>query len=105
MIFHHNNKNVLSGIYKQFKFYFLIFQRAHVLVAAVERATANFVERGRSIAQENPEIEPEMLQAVDEVLKTGEVMSSAAREFASDPCSSVRRGNMVSQFPLTFYCV
>ena len=61
----------------------------------MERATANFVERGRSIAQENPEIEPEMLQAVDEVLKTGEVMSSAAREFASDPCSSVRRGNMV----------
>ena len=53
------------------------------------------MERGRSIAQENPEIEPEMLQAVDEVLKTGEVMSSAAREFASDPCSSVRRGNMV----------
>merc|ERR1719216_731783 len=61
-------------------------KRAHVLVAAVERATANFVERGRSIAQENPE----MLLAVDEVLKTGEVMSSAAREFASDPCSSVR---------------
>ena len=93
-------KNVLSGINKQFKFYFLIFQRAHVLVAAVERATANFVERGRSIAQENPEIEPEMLQAVDEVLKTGEVMSSAAREFASDPCSSVRRGNMVCLVPL-----
>ena len=74
---------------------FHLLQRAHVLVAAVERATANFVERGRSIAQENPEIEPEMLQAVDEVLKTGEVMSFAAREFASDPCSSVRRGNMV----------
>ena len=29
-------------------------KRAHVLVAAVERATANFVERGRLIAQENP---------------------------------------------------
>ena len=41
-----------------------------------------------------------MLQAVDEVLKTGEVMSSAAREFASDPCSSVRRGNMVCLVPL-----
>ena len=96
---------VLNDRYKQFVFYFVLFQRAHVLVAAVERATANFVERGRSIAQENPEIEPEMLQAVDEVLKTGEVMSSAAREFASDPCSSVRRGNMVSQFPLRFHCV
>ena len=61
----------------------------------MERATANFVERGRSIAQENPDIQPEMLLAVDEVLKTGEFMSSAAREFASDPCSSVKRGNMV----------
>ena len=72
------------------------------MVAAVERATAHFAEQGRSIAQENPEIEPEMLQAVDEVIKTGEVMSSAAREFASDPCSSVRRGNMVKLCFLTF---
>ena len=71
-------------------------KRAHVLVAAVERATANFVERGRIIARENPEIEPEMLQAVDEVQHTGETMSAAAREFATDPCSSVKRGNMVS---------
>ena len=29
-------------------------KRAHVLVAAVERATANFVERGKIIAKENP---------------------------------------------------
>ena len=52
-------------------------KRAHVLVAAVEKATANFVERGRVIAQENPEIEPEMLGAVDEVMKTGEVSDQA----------------------------
>ena len=70
-------------------------KRAHVLVAAVERATGNFVERGKLIAQENPDIEPEMLSAVEEVKKTGEVMSSAARDFASDPCSSAKRGNMV----------
>ncbi len=75
-------------------------KRAHVLVAAVERATANFVERGRIIARENPEIEQEMLQAVDEVHVTGETMSAAAREFATDPCSSVKRGNMVSGFDL-----
>jgi catenin alpha len=74
-------------------------KRAHVLVAAVERATANFVERGKQIAQENPEIEREMLSAVDEVQKTGEIMSGAAREFASDPCSSVKRGNMVGFIP------
>ena len=67
-----------------------------MLVAAVERATANFVERGQQIALENPDIEPEMIQAVEEVQNTGEAMSSTAREFAIDPCSSAKRGNMVS---------
>ena len=71
-------------------------KRAHVLVAAVERATANFVERGQLIARENPEIEPEMLQAVDEVRHTGDKMSETARDFATDPCSSAKRGGMVS---------
>ena len=70
-------------------------KRAHVLVAAVERATANFVEKGEIIAMENPDIKTEMLTTVDEVKKTGEMMSSSARDFASDPCSSVKRGNMV----------
>lgn len=36
-----------------------------------------------------------MLLAVDEVRKTGEVMSKSSREFAEDPCSSVKRGTMV----------
>ena len=66
------------------------------MVAAVERATANFVERGQQIALENPDIEPEMIQAVEEVQNTGEAMSTSAREFAIDPCSSAKRGNMVS---------
>merc|ERR1719260_564565 len=50
-------------------------KRAHVLVAAVERATQNFVEKGELIALENPDIKHEM--------------------FATDPCSSLKRGNMV----------
>jgi len=70
-------------------------KRAHVLVAAVEKATENFIERGEQIAVENPDIKQEMLAAVDEVRKTGEAMSGAAREFADDPCSSLKRGNMV----------
>ncbi|XP_052855266.1 catenin alpha isoform X2 [Drosophila gunungcola] len=36
-----------------------------------------------------------MLTAVDEVKKTGDAMSVAAREFSEDPCSSLKRGNMV----------
>ena len=42
-----------------------------------------------------PKIEPEMIQAVQEVQETGEAMSSTAREFATDPCSSAKRGSMV----------
>ena len=70
-------------------------KRAHVLVAAVERATANFIENGEMIARENPEIQKDMLIAVDEVRKSGEIMSVASREFAADPCSSAKRGSMV----------
>jgi len=70
-------------------------KRAQVLVAAVEKATENFVEKGELIALENPSINKEMTQAVAEVKSTGETMSGAAREFANDPCSSVKRGNMV----------
>ncbi|KAK3931570.1 Catenin alpha [Frankliniella fusca] len=70
-------------------------KRALVLVAAVEKATENFIERGEMIAYENPDIKSEMLSAVEEVRKTGAAMSLAAREFADDPCSSLKRGNMV----------
>lgn len=70
-------------------------KRASVLVLAVEKATENFIERGEQIANENPDIKLEMLEAVDEVRKHGGAMSSAAREFSDDPCSSLKRGNMV----------
>lgn len=62
---------------------------------AVEKAAENFIERGEQIAIENPDIKMEMLEAVDEVRKHGGAMSAAAREFSNDPCSSVKRANMV----------
>ena len=58
---------------------------------------------GRQIALENPDIEQEMIQAVEEVHQSGEAMSSTAREFATDPCSSAKRGNMVSLHLFIFY--
>ncbi len=70
-------------------------KRAHVLVAAVEKATENFILKGEEIALENPDIKMEMLSAVEEVKKAGESMGRASREFAEDPCSSVKRANMV----------
>lgn len=54
-------------------------KRASALVGTVEKATANFIEKGKQIAYDNPDITDEMLSAVDEVKKTGEAMSTAAR--------------------------
>ena len=70
-------------------------KRAHVLVAAVERATQNFVEKGELIANENPQIKNEMLAAVEDVKTAGSSMSESAREFANDPFSSAKRGTMI----------
>lgn len=70
-------------------------KRASVLVLAVENAAENFIERGRQIAIEIPDMKMEMLDAVEEVRNYGGAMSAAAREFSNDPCSSVKRANMV----------
>ena len=51
-------------------------KRAHVLVAAVERAAENFIQKGQMIAMENPEIQQDMLAAVEEVRKTGTTAGS-----------------------------
>lgn len=47
-------------------------KKAHVLSAAVHKATENFIINGEEIANENPDIKPEMISAVEEVKKTGE---------------------------------
>ncbi|XP_026747834.1 catenin alpha isoform X2 [Trichoplusia ni] len=70
-------------------------KRASALVATVERATEIFIERGQTIAYENPEITQQMLTAVEEVRKAGAGMSLAAREFSEEPCASSVRSGMV----------
>ncbi|XP_075712481.1 catenin alpha-1 [Rhinoderma darwinii] len=70
-------------------------KKAHVLAASVEQATQNFLEKGDKIAKESQFLKQELIEAVDDVRKQGEVMRSASGEFADDPCSSVKRGNMV----------
>lgn len=41
--------------------------------AAVQKATENFIARGEEIANENPDIRVDMMAAVDEVRKTGQL--------------------------------
>uniref|UniRef100_A0A8C9NUM8 Catenin alpha-1 n=1 Tax=Serinus canaria TaxID=9135 RepID=A0A8C9NUM8_SERCA len=70
-------------------------KKAHVLAASVEQATENFLEKGDKIAKESQFLKEELVAAVDDVRKQGDLMKSASGEFADDPCSSVKRGNMV----------
>ena len=70
-------------------------QRAQILVAAVEKATEQFILKGEEIANANPDYRDSLLLRVNEVRETGATMSTASREFASDPCSSLKRANMV----------
>uniref|UniRef100_P35221-2 Isoform 2 of Catenin alpha-1 n=7 Tax=Homo sapiens TaxID=9606 RepID=P35221-2 len=70
-------------------------KKAHVLAASVEQATENFLEKGDKIAKESQFLKEELVAAVEDVRKQGDLMKAAAGEFADDPCSSVKRGNMV----------
>ncbi|KAM4796887.1 catenin alpha-1 [Rhinophrynus dorsalis] len=70
-------------------------KKAHVLAASVEQATQIFLEKGDKIAKESQFVKEELVAAVEDVRKQGDVMKSASGEFADDPCSSVKRGNMV----------
>lgn len=70
-------------------------KKAHVLASSVEKATQNFLEKGDKIAKESQFLKEELVAAVDDVRKQGDSMKSASGEFADDPCSSVKRGNMV----------
>uniref|UniRef100_A0A8C1EVE9 Catenin alpha-1 n=1 Tax=Cyprinus carpio carpio TaxID=630221 RepID=A0A8C1EVE9_CYPCA len=70
-------------------------KKAHVLAASVETATLNFLDKGEKIAKESQFLKDELIAAVEDVRKQGESMKLASGEFAEDPCSSVKRGNMV----------
>ncbi|MGH0114415.1 UNVERIFIED_CONTAM: hypothetical protein FKN15_015351 [Acipenser sinensis] len=70
-------------------------KKAHVLAASVEQATNHFLEKGDKIAKESQFLKEELIAAVEDVRKQGEAMKTASGEFADDPCSSMKRGNMV----------
>ncbi|KAM9296309.1 catenin alpha-1-like isoform 3-T3 [Gastrophryne carolinensis] len=70
-------------------------KKARVLAASVEQATHTFLEKGERIARESRFLRDELLAAVEEVRAQGELMRAASGDFADDPCSSVKRGNVV----------
>ena len=63
-------------------------KRSRSLVLAVEVATANFVEKGEIIAEENSEAKHDILTIVEDIRGHGHTLVLSAREFALDPCST-----------------
>ena len=70
-------------------------KKSSALVMALEVATANFVEMGLIIARENKEASEDILTVVEDIRKHGHNLILTSRDFTGDPCSSVRRGQMV----------
>ena len=62
---------------------------------AVEVATANFVERGEIIAQENIEAQQDIMSILEDIRGHGKSLVLSSRDFAEDPCSTVKRSLMV----------
>lgn len=59
----------------------------------MERATEIFIERGQTIAYENPEITREMLAAVEEVRKAGQCIVKRLIELYACKLFNVQKQN------------
>lgn len=65
-----------------------------VLIASVKKAVENFLEVGRQLTIENPDIAGELITAINDVARTGDLLSINAKKFALDPTASVKRVQM-----------
>ncbi|XP_067858719.1 catenin alpha-3-like [Heptranchias perlo] len=70
-------------------------KRASVLLASVEEATNNLIEKGDQIAQDSTFLKAELTKAMQDVRKEGETMRVTSREFTDDPCALPKREGVV----------
>ncbi len=71
-------------------------KKAVVLIQELKESTAQFIKQGSEIAQENPEMRDELLNAVNDVRLYGDKMANSSKEFTNDPFSSQKRASMVT---------
>ncbi|XP_067908521.1 catenin alpha-3-like [Heterodontus francisci] len=71
-------------------------KRASVLLASVEAATTNLIEKGDQIAKDSSFLKAELTKAVQDVRKEGEIMGVTSREFTDDPCALLKREGVVN---------
>uniref|UniRef100_A0A8C3NNP9 Catenin alpha 3 n=2 Tax=Cyanoderma ruficeps TaxID=181631 RepID=A0A8C3NNP9_9PASS len=70
-------------------------KRARVLLASVEEATWNLLDKGEKIAKEAVVFKEELHAALADVRKESEALRVSAEAFTSDPCSLPRRQAVV----------
>ncbi|XP_069720109.1 catenin alpha-3 isoform X3 [Phaenicophaeus curvirostris] len=70
-------------------------KRAHVLLASVEKATWNLLDKGEKIAKEAAVFKEELHAAVADVQKESQALKVSAEAFTSDPCYLPKRQAVV----------
>ncbi|NWX88311.1 CTNA3 protein, partial [Nothoprocta ornata] len=70
-------------------------KRAHVLLASVEEATWNLLDKGAKIAKEATVFKEELHSALQGVRKESQALRVSAEDFTSDPCCLPKRQAVV----------
>nr|XP_020853878.1 catenin alpha-3 isoform X4 [Phascolarctos cinereus] len=70
-------------------------KRARVLLASVEEATWNLLDKGEKIASEATVLKEELTAALQEVCKESEALKVSAETFTDDPCFLPKREAVV----------
>ncbi|NXE18909.1 CTNA3 protein, partial [Ardeotis kori] len=70
-------------------------KRARVLLASVEEATWNLLDKGEKIAKEATVFKEELHTALADVQKEGQALKVSAEAFTSDPCYLPKRQAVV----------
>ncbi|XP_036023666.1 catenin alpha-3 [Onychomys torridus] len=70
-------------------------KRAKVLLASVEEATWNLLDKGEKIAKEAAVLKEELTAALQEVRKEGSALKVSAERFTDDPCYLPKREAVV----------
>ncbi|XP_049711970.1 catenin alpha-3 isoform X2 [Elephas maximus indicus] len=70
-------------------------KRARVLLASVEEATWNLLDKGEKITQEATVLKEELTAALEEVRKESEALKVSAERFTDDPCYLPKREAVV----------
>lgn len=70
-------------------------KRAKVLLASVEEATRNLLDKGEKMAKEAAVLKEELTAALQEVRKEGNALKVSAERFTDDPCYLPKREAVV----------